>query len=830
MKMSKTFLFRYQRSIAIFCLSLLLTINISIASIAGEDSEQLDPAALSHRGQELYNAGKLASAARLWQQAAASYAEIGDRENSLQNSVNTAEALQAVGYNLRACNTLLSAFKLTEFSCRNLLEPDELQAQKAIVRAIAGFPNSLAKVNGLRSLGDIVVKLDALKLSDFLLNKSLTVAEKLSAADEVNAILLSLGNLKQHRGDKVQLATQITSNIYSNNAFNSCALSPTEDAAINYYQQAADLYGRVAANTDSQIVALQALTNQLGISVRLGNRTSVTSLWSEIKPLLANLPANKTVNYTKINLGSKLICFKQAHKTAIVDDRELQDILLTAIASAKKLGDGLTQSYGLGYLGRLYHQQNSQDAISTTRKALTLAQANRAPEVAYQWSWQLGYLLQERGKKSAAIASYREAVNNLQYLRSNLVALDPKIQFHFRDRVEPVYQQLVDLLLRSQPSQADLTLARQTIESLQLLELENFFRQACLEPKIEADLLVDRSHTATAVIYPIVLPDRLEIILKLAGKSQLLHFTTPVGGEDLKTTVATLRDDLSDITKTASVKERSQQLYDWLIKPLSTQLAQNQIETLVFVLNGALRNIPMSVLYDAQQQQYLIEQYAIALAPGLQLVKSNLPSSSDLNLLAAGVSQARTIAGQTFSPLNNVTQELQQISSQVSQSQQLIDREFTRTNLQTRLDRADFSILHLATHGKFSSNPEQTFLLSWDRLLDTQDVAGLIERSSLSKEDALELLVLSACETAKGDRLAALGLAGIAVRSGAKSTLSTLWFADDEYSAKIMNGFYRGLDRGMGKAKALQQAQIAVLKQENRPYLWSPFILIGNWL
>ncbi|MEO0012319.1 MAG: hypothetical protein RLZZ535_708, partial [Cyanobacteriota bacterium] len=406
---------------------------------------------------------------------------------------------------------------------------------------------------------------------------------------------------------------------------------------------------------------------------------------------------------------------------------------------------------------------------------------------------------------------------------------DPKVQFYFRERVEPVYRQLVELLLESEPSQANLVLARKTIESLQLLELENFLRQACLEPKAEIDNIVEDDNS-TAVIYPIVLTDRLEIIAKLSDQKQLLHFTIPIRQDQLKITTATLREDLLDVTKTAQVKQKSQQLYGWLIEPLETALMQNQIDTLVFVLDGSLRNLPMSVLYDKKQQQYLIEKYAIAVAPGLQLVKSKPLLPTKLNVLTAGISQQRMIAGQDFSSLANVEQELQQIQSQVNKSQQLIDQEFTKANLQERLEETNFSTVHLATHGKFSSNPEQTFILTWNQLLKTQDLANLMLPHNLSENDAIELLVLSACETATGDPLAALGLAGIAVKAGVRSTLASLWFADDQYSAEIMSSFYQELSQGTTKAKALQKAQIAVLKQEKRPYLWSSFILLGDWL
>ena len=172
-----------------------------------------------------------------------------------------------------------------------------------------------------------------------------------------------------------------------------------------------------------------------------------------------------------------------------------------------------------------------------------------------------------------------------------------------------------------------------------------------------------------------------------------------------------------------------------------------------------------------------------------KLVQTPPLTPSKLNVLTAGISQSVTVAGRDFTSLANVKQELEQIQSEVADSKQLIDRDFTLKNLQQQLERSNFPVIHLATHGKFSSNPEQTFLLTWNQLLTTQELANLL-RYNTDAENTIELLVLSACETATGDPLAALGLAGIAARAGVSSTVASLWFADDRYSFQVMNIFY----------------------------------------
>ena len=92
---------------------------------------------------------------------------------------------------------------------------------------------------------------------------------------------------------------------------------------------------------------------------------------------------------------------------------------------------------------------------------------------------------------------------------------------------------------------------------------------------------------------------------------------------------------------------------------------------------------------------------------------------------------------------------------------------------------------------------------------------------------------MSACQTAAGDTQAALGLAGVAVRSGARSTVATLWSIQDNSTAELMTQFYRVLKNSeISKAEALRQAQLSLLRDPKyqHPFYWSAFVLVGNWL
>ncbi len=267
-------------------------------------------------------------------------------------------------------------------------------------------------------------------------------------------------------------------------------------------------------------------------------------------------------------------------------------------------------------------------------------------------------------------------------------------------------------------------------------------------------------------------------------------------------------------------------MYNWLLKPAATDLAQSHVKTLVFVLDGLLRNIPMAALYDGKQ--YLIEKYGIALTPGLQLVNPKPLQSQQLKAIAAGLTESRP----GFSALPNVKRELEGIHSQIPGSL-LLNNEFTSKALQNQVNSLPFSVVHLATHGQFSSKAEETFIVAWDKRIYVKELNNLVRTREQNRPEAIELLVLSACETATGDNRAALGIAGVAIRAGARSTIASLWNLDDQSTAQLMSKFYQELaDKTLTKAEALRRAQLALLQNPKyqRPMFWAPYILLGNWL
>lgn len=176
-----------------------------------------------------------------------------------------------------------------------------------------------------------------------------------------------------------------------------------------------------------------------------------------------------------------------------------------------------------------------------------------------------------------------------------------------------------------------------------------------------------------------------------------------------------------------------------------------------------------------------------------------------------------------FPNLPYVEDEVKQIKNLFPKAKFILDKDFTSQNLFRK--SLDSAIVHIASHGDFSSDPRKTYLLSWDGKLKLSDLRQLIrERSS-----PIELLVLSGCETATGDRRAILGLAGATAQAGALSSIGTLWRVDDATQATLMHEFYAGLKSGKSRAESLRMAQLKLLHENWAIYHWAAPVLIGAY-
>ncbi|BAY84326.1 TPR repeat protein [Calothrix parasitica NIES-267] len=745
-------------------------VNNALKLVKQVDDGLLSAQVLNTNGNLKLKTGNPQTALDNWKQSEKIYRQLGDVTGIVLSQINQAQALQNLGFYRRG---------------RTKLEQVAVDLEK--------LPDSLLKARGLRSLGITLQAVGDLDNSQKVLLQSLNIAQKSNYAADIAQVLLVLGN-------SAKVSNELTT-------------------ALDYYQKAAAIAPDYRSKLSAQI-------NQFSLLVKIEQPSSALELLPEIKNLFTNIPSSRFSVYSRVNLAQSIINNKELG----VEYQELGNILATAVKQARELKDIRAEAYAVGQLGHLYEQTKQfSEALKLTRNGLTLAQGIQAPDISATLLWQQGRIYKARGNQESAISAYSQAVNNLKSLRQDLVQMNPNVQFTFRDEVEPVYRELVQLLLQDvdnltpQIKQQRLEKSRQIIEGLQVAELENFLRAACLTYQPQPIEQIDKN---AAVIYPIIIDNRLEVVLSLPNRP-LQHYSNQVSPEEEIAVFNQLRQSLNVAFPANEVLPPAQKVYDWLIRPIEAELEKSQTKTLVFVLDGFLRSLPMSVLHDGEK--FIIEKYNIALTPSLQLFESRNIPSQQFKALTGGLAKAR----QGFSALPGVETEITRIANFLK-TQTLLNEQFTRPQVQNKIETAPFSVIHLATHGQFSSKAEDTFLLTWKDRINVKDLGKWLKTpsSNLRNREPIELLVLSACQTAKGDKRAALGLAGVAVRSGARSTLATLWSVQDKSTADLVTEFYRVLTQdGINKAQALRQAQLSLLKDTKyqHPYYWSPFVLVGNW-
>ena len=491
----------------------------------------------------------------------------------------------------------------------------------------------------------------------------------------------------------------------------------------------------------------------------------------------------------------------------IFTDRDLliqvSQLLTTAIGQARTIKDSRGEAQALGSLGHLYELTSQHsEAQQLTEQARMIAENLPAPDIAYQLNWQLGRILTltKPGNTSSAISAYNRAVSHLKSLRNDLNATDRDLQFSFRDRIEPVYRELVALLLKDgeKTPDTDLKTARDLIESLQVAEIEDFLHQGCLD---KYTVQLDKIDRSAVVIYPIVLPDRIAVIASIPGQTKPKYYSSKISAKEVEATINDLHTKiiLSETDfgneERLAFEQQSKRVYDLVLTPrLVKDLQQTNAKTLVFVLDGILRNLPMSVLYDGNK--YLVEKYNLALTPGLQLVPpQSSRNQSQRQALLGGISEQQG----TFPPLAQVKPELEAIAKLLP-SEQLINSQFNNQLISNNLNRGSSQIVHFATHGAFSSKPEDTYLKTWNDRLDLNQLSSLLRNRGIRSGREIDLLVLTACYSAQGDNRATLGLAGVAIQSRAKSTVASLWKSDDIATPILITDFYQHLiTRKLGK-------------------------------
>ncbi len=796
------------------------------------------------RGSTLYREGNFNEAVSAWETASARFRQAGKIQEALSTQILLAQAYQELGQYEKSKLTLESALEQSEQFNSPVLTAKIFEGlgniyfglgkQKEGIRyfkeglALARQGNdTLVSAGLLNSLGNVLTSAnrnteaigaytEAAVLADAVSNPNL---EMTALVNSVRAAMQQ--GLKVNAEERLDLASLKISTLEDSHRKVRSLLT----IGVYYDELESQDVTKSVSSQPASTSPAGSRGGERGVRIEQGGGPSVLEEVIVI-PEISNQPQREKFQ-AEIRDARPDPAISTEPKSLHV--RALESFQAAATL-ARQLGDLRSESYAWGHMGALYEESQQYDeALRLTRNAVSLAQKAIAPESLYRWHWQTARIQRALGNYDESQGAYQRAIASLQPIRTEVSVAYQGRRQSFRDGIGTLFFELTDLLLErgkadlGENKGAEFLLeARNTMEAFKAAELQDYFQDECVQTAQTLSTTLKTDAPTSAILYPIILKDRMELLVNYP--SNLKQYTVSISEQELTSKVRRLREGLQD-SRNNDYLTSARQLYDWLIQPIEADLEQAEIDTLVVVPDGALRTIPMGALYDGNK--HLIQKFALATTPGLTLTDPQPINRENIKMLALGLTEER----QGFPPLPYVEQELNTIQ-ELYGGTQLLNKNFQIDTMQNEMREEDFSIVHIASHGLVESNVEDSFVLTYDEKITMNRLADLVGLFKFRKSP-LELLTLSACETAAGDDKAALGLAGVAVKAGARSALATLWFIDDQVASDLVGEFYRQLqDASLSKAQALQRAQVKVLEdpQYQHPNYWSPFLLINNWL
>lgn len=644
------------------------------------------------------------------------------------------------------------------------------------------------------------------------------------------------------------------------------------DNAIAIQRQVGDRVGE--GSTLTQIAKAQEKTGKLRRAVTLNQQAMEIALETESPSLLATVWQQLGSNYEKLGRTEQSIFYrKQAVNT-------YQQMRASAMTLAKDFQQSLAKEKEPVYRalagqliarGRLPEAEQVMAMLKeeeyfdfVRRDAGTDARTTAMPLTAGEQPW---------------TTRYRE-------ISARLAALGAEFQVLSRI-AEPSPEQDS----RYKALDADLKIAREAFQAY-LADLENAFKSQSTERAMDFAALDTASLAGlqgeladmgegTVVVHYLIVPDQVHILLTTAGAP--IHRESSIRQDALYSLIFQYREILQSPNKDPLPTAR--QLYKVLIEPIEADLAQARAKVLMLSLDGVLRYLPFGALHDGRQ--YLTQRYGFALyTPAARAALQRKPSGQ-WRIAGLGVSQAAPSL--QFAALPAVPVELDEIIRDGDQDQAgvlsgsvSLDDKFTAESFSRAL-RTRPPVVHIASHFNFTPGTEVDSFL----LLGAGNKLSLADfKSGNYPLNGVELLTLSACQTALGDVGQSMnaaagggkatgkeveGFGALAQQRGAGAVMATLWSVADGSTGLFMREFYRLHEtEKLTKAEAMRRVQVGFISGELRPdtapvalrgamrpppsgavaagiakvakytpdpkapfahpFFWAPFILMGNWL
>ncbi len=696
-----------------------------------------------------------------------------------------------------------------------------------------------------------------------------TDREKMIAEGELGATLLQARRLEQAQTPLHNAYTFFTGSErarYALDLGNLATLRKQLPEAQRYYEEAQQLSG-----DDPEVYASAALnlTRLLPASEKRHKLAAISEKIAQVDDPVKQIPLYLNLGNQARMLGQTELAYQSLQRGQQIAGQADKNRFSVEVLDA---------------MAQLYEDQGRKDeALALTQQAVADANAlspSAVADILITLEWRQGRLYRALGNAKLALAAFERAVTHIEAIRLDIPIDYDDGRSSFRATLEPVYLGLVDLLLQAADketvtaNQAYLRRVVNTVEWIKQSELQDYLGDRCTVEIVKggASGIIPPK---TAILYPIIFDDRLELLLET--KAGLTRKSVSVQGVKIREIALAFAGVLrngQDFHGYAS------QLYDWLLRPFDKLIADQHIDTLVVVPDGALRLVAMGALHDGNV--FAIEKYAVTTVTGLSMTNTSAPPVRRVSSLVAGVSEfgpvvdklsqarigqmtdlagsirpaarginlralrtslaaaqldskpdsvSRANALRESLALPGVKQEIESVGA-ILPGVSMLNAAFTVDGFRHEAESGAYRMVHIASHGIFGGTADTSYILAYDDLLTLNGLQSLLKADQFRK-NPIELLSLSACETAQGNDRAPLGISGAATKARAKSVLGTLWPVEDNAARTLMENFYKGLVTAhLTKAQSLRQAQVGLIHREefSHPFFWAPFVLIGNWL
>ncbi len=488
-----------------------------------------------------------------------------------------------------------------------------------------------------------------------------------------------------------------------------------------------------------------------------------------------------------------------------------------AFSLAIQLDNLQYQSLAQGNLGENYLQQNNpQAALKATWLAQLAASKIHDWQSLIQWHYLAARAFEQLEDKNSAITQYKLAVTTIKKLRQQLSGnpISPHLYF---DVVKPVLNDYLQLLLSLPSPPLEEVISLQQLD--QLGQLDNYFQVICQFDLETPQKIIEKTE---ARIFFVELDDSIHAVVQLYDS--LLHYPLAIEPKWLRSRGASaaasqvkewrvqlMNGDFEESFELGSI------LYRTILAPLMPTLKANQIEHLQLISNGVLKTVPIAALNDGEK--YLIEHFTLSYSLGLRnQVTPKL--QRDFLPLIAGLTRSTS---KFPNKLEFAEKEARQVKNLLGGTILLNDG-FSAQSLETQLQYSRYQILHLATHASFSFVRDRAFIETGTQTISLNQFESILKQ----RRSPLQLLVLSACQTAVGDRYSALGLLGVGLRNNIDVVVGSFWEVGDSSTSEQMKKLYELWKQGSSLPEALRQVQLGLIREGELPADWASFIVAFN--